>query len=505
MKVIFSKINRNSIYIFLFLLILIFGLFLRVYHLDSQSYWIDESYSVNAALNIIEKGKPILDSGVNYSRSKLFHYPLALMIYIFGNNEYSTRILSVISGTIMIIVLFFLVKKVSGVYVALISSFLWAFLSLSIAWSRQSRMYAMFQLFFFLTIYLFLKGYDSKNRKLIYLSLLSLFISIELHPLGYVLFIIISGYVLIDLISLSAVFKKNINNFKKNYNKFLEKNKYLLLSFIGLAITLIFWRLDSIINVLRTESNYLPIYLHYFRYEFSLFFYLSVIGFFVIGSWKKRILYFLMFFPVLYLVTVHQEMLNFRYIFVALPVLCILTSYSLIYLINQFKRLKIIQLGLIILISLSIIFSGLFTFFPKEFYLLETETPQPDFKSAYNYISKNISTEDIIISSHSVMPILYLGKKSNYTFEMSLSRKPEHSLRACPDCSEDIYTNTSLIFNSTQLKNIIENNRGFLIIEDMTLFRISPEINELIVNQTLIYEDKSRFYSRIWVYQFYQN
>jgi len=60
-----QKYHKILIFSF-FSIIIIYGLFLRVYKIDQQSYWIDEGYTLNAVLSTLEKGYPILDSDKIY-------------------------------------------------------------------------------------------------------------------------------------------------------------------------------------------------------------------------------------------------------------------------------------------------------------------------------------------------------------------------------------------------------------------------------------------------------
>src|SRR3990167_6263170 len=92
--------------IFLFILILIWGFYLRIYQLDYQSYWLDESFTVNAALEILEKGYPILDSGYKYYGGLINTYLTAGFIKILGYSPFATRINSVFWGLGIVIIIF---------------------------------------------------------------------------------------------------------------------------------------------------------------------------------------------------------------------------------------------------------------------------------------------------------------------------------------------------------------------------------------------------------------
>lgn len=164
-------------------LILLFGLFLRVYSLGKPPFWIDESISSMASQMILEKGLPIFDSGLFYGRALVFHYIQAFFL-LFGQTEFLARFVSVIFGLFTIILAYFIGKEYSksgGIISALFMSVFY----LEVFFSRQARFYQMFQLLFFLSIYLLYKS--KKNPNYLYLALISFFIMLNTQIAGLVL------------------------------------------------------------------------------------------------------------------------------------------------------------------------------------------------------------------------------------------------------------------------------------------------------------------------------
>lgn len=175
-----QKIKKE--YLFLGI-ILVFAFFLRVYSLGIPPFWIDESISTMASINILEKGLPILDSGLFYDRAYLFHYLQAFFL-LFGQTEFLARFISVIFGLLTILLAYFIGKEYSksgGIISALFMSVFY----LEVFFSRQARFYQLFQLLFFLSIYLLYKSKD--NPKYLYLALISFFITINTQIAGLVL------------------------------------------------------------------------------------------------------------------------------------------------------------------------------------------------------------------------------------------------------------------------------------------------------------------------------
>ncbi len=179
-KLIPKKINTEYI---LLSIILSFALFLRLFKLGKPSLWIDESTSAMAAKMILIKGVPIFDSGLLYGRAYLFHYMQAFFL-LFGQTDFLVRLPSVIIGIATILLAYIIGKeysKTGGILSALFMSVFY----LEVFYSRQARFYQLFQFLFFLSIYLLYKS--KKNPKFLYVSIISLFITINTQLAGLVL------------------------------------------------------------------------------------------------------------------------------------------------------------------------------------------------------------------------------------------------------------------------------------------------------------------------------
>ena len=183
--------NLKDIWNFIFLkwdiiiliLILLFGFILRIYGLGATPLWVDESISSLAAEKITQKGVPLFDSGIFYDRAIIFHYLLSPFVSIF-HNDFGVRLISVLFGLGTILLSFFIgnsYNKQTGVIAALFT----AVLFLEVAYSRQARFYQMFQLLFFLTIFLL---YKSKNsNKYAWLTGISFLVLVDTHIAGIIL------------------------------------------------------------------------------------------------------------------------------------------------------------------------------------------------------------------------------------------------------------------------------------------------------------------------------
>src|SRR5581483_11163331 len=148
-----DKDSRNKgliIPILILLIIVLSGFYVRIDGLANLGLGSDEPIHIYPAKSILETGEPLLPSGIKYSRALPFTYSVALSFKLFGINEISARLPSVIFGTLSIILIFFIGKEFFGTMVGLVSALLLAFIPFEIAWSRTCRMYSMYQFFFLL-------------------------------------------------------------------------------------------------------------------------------------------------------------------------------------------------------------------------------------------------------------------------------------------------------------------------------------------------------------------
>src|SRR3989344_3635237 len=123
------------------IILIALGFIYRIWFLSTQSIWMDESFTINAALETLEKGYPLLDSGVFF-------------------------------GTLTLILSFYFGKEFFDKKTALIFTFLMTFSYWEILWSRQARMYIQLQFFYFLSLFLFHKFIKNQNKKNLFLLIL---------------------------------------------------------------------------------------------------------------------------------------------------------------------------------------------------------------------------------------------------------------------------------------------------------------------------------------------
>ncbi len=182
------------------------GLFLRLYQLNSQPYWMDEGYTVNAVISGIQNGTThlaaILDSGKTYF-CPLYCLPTALITQLLDQEPWVYRILAALMGALFIILTYFFAKTVfSDKRVALLSAVLVSFSYWQIAWSRQARWYTLLEVLFWLCLWLFYSFLKAKThkQKITYLvsSVIAALLAIVAHKLAYLLPVVMFAWYAID-------------------------------------------------------------------------------------------------------------------------------------------------------------------------------------------------------------------------------------------------------------------------------------------------------------------
>lgn len=441
----------------------LYGFVLRIYNLGFQSLWIDESFSINASLAILKHFYPLLDSGFVYSGYLLHTYLLSGMFFLFGVSEFAARLPSVVFGSLFIVLVYLFVRYLFNARVALLSSILVAFSTLEIAWSRQARSYIMLQFFFFLSLFLFLYFVRSKELKYFYYSLLAAFVSFFVHPFALFLFVVYFVYIVVNFRFFSEIFSK----------------KLLLVSVVCILVVGFLFALQF---RLFSFVDYVGYYFGFLRSEFFAAFYFAVLGaLFSIRKFREPFLLVLAFVIPFFTVSFFVYLIHFRYVFLILPVLFIFCAYFIDFFSSYLKKFAIP-------VALFLLFVSLFstsTFIPQKSYELERLTPQPDYKSAYDYLAKNVNSSDIIISSHPTVTSFYL-RKPDFALEYSLSGKPEDSVRFKNESFERYQA--VQIADYDKLIDITKNNNGYIIIDSLATNTIQPEIISLAASLQLVEE-----------------
>ena len=452
---------KKDFYLFSLIVLIIIGFILRFYKLNIQSLWIDEGFSINAAVQTLKYGYPLLESGFVYSGSLLNTYFIAFFIKLFKDLIFASRLVSVIFGILSIIITFYFGKEIYNKKIGLIAALFVTFSSIEIAWSRQARMYAQFQFFYLLSLYLFYKFINNKSLKYFILALILTISTILSNILGFSLILIYFVYFILNFKDFKFIFTK----------KFLIPIFVFLIP-IGYLIIKNFWNYSYI------YINYFLKYIYFLRFSHEILFYFSLVGILVsLKEFKKSSFLFISFIVPILVISFFVFLFHYRYLFFILPILFIFAAYLINFISDYFKKF-----GLIIMIILTtIVLINGFTFIPRSYYELEALTPQPNFKEAYLFVKENLNDE-VIIDSYPVLSEIYLGKV-DYGLKFSLTGRDIDIYNE----SFDVYTNKPFI----KFEELSKIKSCYLIIDDLAFERIDNDLKDYIKSMNVVKDLKN--------------
>ena len=147
-------------------LMTIFGFYLRYSGITHEaSYWNDESHAATYARAIVQTGKPVDATGYNTGLYQIGLYCVtAVSFWLLGITEYAGRLPSVLIGTALIPLIFYITRKIVDTRSALIAALVMACSQMQLAWSTQLRPYIWMEAFTLITIYLCYMTLQEKKR-----------------------------------------------------------------------------------------------------------------------------------------------------------------------------------------------------------------------------------------------------------------------------------------------------------------------------------------------------
>lgn len=401
------KQDKSSFIAKVFLVILIFLGFIYRFRglLQNYSFWTDEEHIAIFVRAILERGRPVLGNGYTTGLFQSLQYWLgALFAGIFGLNEFSLRLPSVVFGVLTIWATYLLGEKLFNRKVGLLAAFFITFLRIEILWSRQARPYQALQFLFLLGAYFIYRLVEEKELKIRYfLAVVTIGVIAALfHGLGGIFFIIL----LINLIFLKPV--------------------WLRLKWVAGGLLIIpllagaFWLYVSNIISNFGKINNLYFYRVFLWYNYSLFVFLALIGIFYLLSEKKKT----WFLPCCFLVIqffATSFLLNqpfTRYFYIVFPFLILLASYGLWSTVETVKISDFLKTVAVWFLAFFIAGMGWkFALTPKPYYPLNEdmqEIPQVDWKKIYGLAGEKLKQNPgaVFASNWTDLSVWFLGEGS---------------------------------------------------------------------------------------------
>lgn len=391
--------------------ILIYGAFLRFYQLDNDSYWIDESFTLMQARGIAQFWYPLLGSGYSEWKDVLIPYIIAPFVKYFGyDHAWLLRLPSALFGTASIFVGYHLASVLFSRHVGLMFGFFMATCHWHIAWSQQVRGYAALIFFILLFFYFFALFYKYGKIRFMYYAIGALVCGVLAKKFAILLLIPLILYV--------------INS--RNYRVYL--------CFIPLALLALLYGVMHISAFFSINPiSYYYFYLcNYLWADYSIFVVLFVIGFFLAIQYARSqfivhvgiglfIVGTLCFFSSFVFVS------EKRYLLSITPFLFLYSAFFIDNISQKFSRRLVWKIFIFCSIVGIGIYVGIITILPQAKYLLETYTPQPDYKTAYNKIlSMQFDDHDHIVSANPSLDIIYLNR-AEFAIPWSLTGRDDET------------------------------------------------------------------------------
>lgn len=174
---------KKAEYLFIFVIFLI-SVYLR-FSFQDHPFWVDEFSSAEQAKVLKKYGITVFNQEDAYFESHNFTNHLAILVSfsLFGESEVAARLPSMLFGSLVPILVYFLAKKLGKDEVAIPASLLTTFSYFEISWSRQARGYMIQQNILLLTFIIYFELLNT-SHKVRYFTLLLVFCILGLmtHP-----------------------------------------------------------------------------------------------------------------------------------------------------------------------------------------------------------------------------------------------------------------------------------------------------------------------------------
>lgn len=191
---------RDNSWMTILSMIALLAFSLRLYHLGSESIWLDEAFSIKMAGNSLAY---IMANFSSDPHPPLYYIILHFVMW-FGNSEFIVRLPSVIAGILTIPVMYLTAKRLFSYREGLISAFLLAISYNHIYYSQEARMYGMFVLFSLASICLFIYAVEEKQKVYWMGFNATALLGIYTHYFGFFILPIVVLYCLLKRITIDS-------------------------------------------------------------------------------------------------------------------------------------------------------------------------------------------------------------------------------------------------------------------------------------------------------------
>jgi len=264
----FHKKILSNHYLLILIAITLFGAYLRVHNLGTQSIWLDE-----AASYYMSHGNSVSGVWANTiaDRHPPLHFLILHFVSIFSSSEFMLRFPSAVFGIFTIPVIYKIGESLFGKKEGLISAFILSISSIHIFYSQEARMYSQMVLFSIASLYFLYRAYK-ENKNWLWAGFV-VSASLGFYSFYYTIFVLIPEILFYGIIQLKDSFRsrrivisdvKNVRSFVFSMFVFLILVSPVLMPFISQSLSRISevptWGMgqssDFIIIILKQYSTY---------------------------------------------------------------------------------------------------------------------------------------------------------------------------------------------------------------------------------------------------------
>lgn len=543
--------TNNRIYLFVLVLTVAFGSYLRLHNLGLSSFWVDELDFVEAAKSRIRVGEPLLASGYAYPRTPLLTYSLVASYKVLGVSEFSSRLPSAIFGILSIPLIYYIGRKWFDVRTGLFAAVFLTCAPFEVGWSRACRMYALLQLLFLLGMYLFYRGFEAAregsnekvqrpasatgwlrtlirnwqiNPPLLFTGGFFLFLSYTSHQnAGLFLF---SFIVFVVLMGLHAFVRARSNTRSATFPSWREfgmGQKYVLLAVVVIPFLLGATTLPSVRDFVTYAMGYLPKWAEvasaqnrcrilefiFTPAHFPVYVLFPAGAILVLWRWHKPGIYSLvnLVVPVLMFSFIFHYRKN-DYVYHVYPVLFLLAGVALSELIRLsstglkrlLKRTGFLEPGLVMACLLLLPLTPGFRFAQKIPRLPDGHFNgaiyHNEWKEAAAFLAEKVGEQDLLMSTLPLSVQYYLGR-ADYNLNWSNGDLAhENNIVAQDGRFIDLYSGTDIIEEIEQVRRLMRERPGWLLVDSYRFENdvyVPPEVRTFVKeNMALVYKTKRK-------------
>ena len=480
----YGQPSTRAVLATLFGLCLVGGV-LRGYALGAQSFWFDEAISANAAIALIEDGRPTFPSGDTYWRGVPHTLVVAGSMAIFGTGEVAARLPSVGFGIATIGVTYWLGRDVGGNRVGLLAAALVTFATWEIAWSRQVRMYQQFQLLYTLSLVLFVRverTWFAEWRSGIALVVVIVGAALT-HEIGYVLVPVAVAYLgLAGLLDgrLSRRVAAGLVGCSLGFATVVE---------LGTGVVS-----NAIERIVTTHVSYWEAYAAWLTGEFHGVFLLGIVGMGLLlyrGRHRAGLLLVIAVVAPVWVLSFYTELFATRYLYFGLPVLFLWAAVTIdvvaIAAVERGREIAsrfentdsvtarvdgdtattvaacLVAGGIAVLLASG----GGFTVAPQAAYELGPNAPQPDFAGAYDHVNDRREPGDVIVAGWTAPGVYYAGGVDYWLAHDLSGIDGDWTVNG-----SERYAGAEPIVGADELETVVDDHeRGWIVVDEIALAR----------------------------------